>query len=110
MQTLKRPYVQAVSVFFHCFTSLICEEAQSIEKWGQMCYNGRSEKLLTLVVPLLSVVSWKTFPKASKRDEMAENLPEKCGLRLPTHLCSFREGQQLKGVTTLTSKGTLGQQ
>jgi hypothetical protein len=39
--------------------------------------------------------------------KLAENLPEKCRLRLPTHLCSFREGQQhsgrsttLKGVTT----------
>jgi len=26
--------------------------------------------------------------------KLAENLPEKCWLRLPTHLCSFREGQQ----------------
>jgi len=43
---------------------------------------------------LLSVVGWRTFPKASKRNEMAENLLEKRQLRLPAHLCSFREGQQ----------------
>ena len=46
------------------------------------------------VVPPLSVVGWKTFPEASKRDEIGWRLAEKCRLRLPTHLCSFREGQQ----------------
>ena len=51
-------------------------------------------KIEIRVVPLLSVVGWKTFPKASKRGEMAENLAEKCQLRLSAHLCSFWEGQQ----------------
>jgi two-component SAPR family response regulator len=45
MQTLKRPYHASGIGLFHCFTSLICEETQSIEKRGQMCYNGRQRKI-----------------------------------------------------------------
>jgi hypothetical protein len=53
-------------------------------------------------------VGWKTFPKATKRNEMAEDLPEKCQLRLSAHLCSFREGQQHNLTTFCLHSQTKG--
>jgi hypothetical protein len=55
-----------------------------------------SEKLLTLVVPLLSVVSWKTFPKASKRDE-TENLPKSAGYACQRIFVAFGKVNNSRG-------------